>query len=104
MRGGDTEAEAGTAAAMPASRRARTTFTSPSLGPSAHARLTRCSRRERRPDLRTLGVRDAGFQGLGQGLAHRRQLDAVEDVLEEAADDQPLGVRPRETAGHRIEE
>src|SRR5438270_3902570 len=41
---------------------------------------------------------------LCERLADRRQLDPVEDVLEKAADDQPLGVLARETAGHGVEE
>src|SRR5262249_20564871 len=53
---------------------------------------------------RTLRLRDAGFEGLGQGVAHGRELDAVEDVLEEAADDQPLGVRTREATRHGVEQ
>src|SRR5439155_3037762 len=39
-----------------------------------------------------------------EGVADRLQIDTVEDVLEEAAHDQPLSLRARETARHEVEE
>src|SRR4051812_12778059 len=47
---------------------------------------------------------DAGFECLAERLAHRLELDAVEDVLEEAAHDQPLRLLLRETPSHRVEQ
>src|SRR5579864_7817164 len=44
------------------------------------------------------------LQRLRQRFPDRRQLDPVEDVLEEAADDQPLGVLTGQAAGHGVEE
>src|SRR5947208_15478960 len=51
-----------------------------------------------------LFVRDAGFERGRDGLAHRLELDAVEHVLEEAADDEALGLAPRQAPGHQVEE
>jgi hypothetical protein len=39
----------------------------------------------------SLRLRDASFERGAECFAHRLQLDAVQDVLEEAADDQALG-------------
>src|SRR4029450_8260686 len=47
---------------------------------------------------------DAGFERRLQRLAHRLELDAVEDLLVEAAHDQALGLAAGETAGHAVEE
>src|SRR5262245_46764437 len=51
-----------------------------------------------------LSLGDSRFQGLGERLADRLEVDPVEDVLEEAAHDQPLGLAAREPSGHQIEE
>src|SRR4051812_11510873 len=48
-----------------------------------------------------------GYAGFERGLervADRLELDPVEDLLVEAAHDQPLGLTPREPAGHAVEE
>ena len=45
-----------------------------------------------------------GPRGPRQEPPHRLELDSVEHVLEEAAQDQALRVGPREAAGHRVEE
>ena len=57
------------------------------------------------PRRRTrLALRDAGFERFAQGLAHGLELDAVEHVLEEAAQDQAFRVGLRQAARHRVEE
>src|SRR5687767_238000 len=48
--------------------------------------------------------RDAGFERGLECRSHRLELDAVEDLLVEAADDQPLGLAARETPRHAVEE
>ena len=45
-----------------------------------------------------LRLRNARFERRSERLAHRLELDAVEDVLEEAAHDQPLRLGAREPA------
>src|SRR3954466_1413539 len=52
---------------------------------------------------RRLGLRDAGFERVRERLAPRLELDPREPVLEEAADDQPLGLASREAARHQVE-
>ena len=52
----------------------------------------------------SLSAAGCGLRARRQRLAHRLELDPVEHVLEEAADDQPLGLGAREAAGHRVEE
>src|SRR3954469_18133327 len=51
----------------------------------------------------SLRGRDTCFQRVGERFPDRFELDPVEDVLEEAADDQPLGFALRESARHQVE-
>src|SRR6266550_1311191 len=51
-----------------------------------------------------LGLRNPGLEGLGDGLADGLELDPVENVGEEAAHDQALGLAPGDPARHRVEE
>src|SRR5262249_2700622 len=53
-------------------------------------------------DASSLG--DASFERGAECLAHGLELDAVEHVLEEAAHDQPLGLRARKPARDQVEE
>src|SRR6185503_17470715 len=48
--------------------------------------------------------RDAGFESGLQRVAHRLELDTVEDLLVEAAHDQALGLAAGKAAGHAVEE
>src|SRR5947199_10767456 len=50
------------------------------------------------------GLGNPRLEGCGKRLAHGFELDPVEDVLEEAANDQPLGVGAREPSRHGVEE
>src|SRR5579884_3524818 len=68
--------------------------------PSLRRTSVRCPGAEASP----LDLRDPGFERGRDRLADRLELDAVEHVLEEAADDQALRFRPREPAGHQVEE
>src|SRR6478752_2697370 len=90
MRGGDVVAEAGTAAAMPATKRTRTSFIEPSLVPSAHALLT-CGSRHlattapsartgRRPRCRAR-LRPGGPGTTAAGARGSRVLPADDAVL-----------------------
>src|SRR4051794_20578981 len=63
-----------------------------------HGRLLSLESRE------SLRLRDAGFERGAEGFAHGLQLDAVQDVLEEAADDQALRFLTREATRHQVEE
>src|SRR2546421_6124394 len=47
---------------------------------------------------------DTGFERGRKGLTHRLELDAVENVLEEAAHDQAFRLPAGETSGHGVEE
>src|SRR4051794_711305 len=49
-------------------------------------------------------LREARFERRAEGLAHGLQLDAIEDLGEEAAHDQALRLAAREPAGHEVEE
>ena len=51
-----------------------------------------------------LPLRDAGLERFAERFPHRLELDSVEHVLEEAAQDEALRVRLREAARHRVEE
>src|SRR3954471_6932617 len=53
---------------------------------------------------RRLGLRNAGFERRRERLTHRLELDPREHVLEEAANDQPLGLASGEATRHQIEE
>ena len=56
------------------------------------------------PRAARLALRDPRLERIGERLADRLELDPVEHVLEEAADDQPLGLRRgrgRGTSGRR---
>src|SRR5215211_7292118 len=48
--------------------------------------------------------RDAGFERGLEGRPHGLELDAVEDLLVEAAHDEALGLAARETPSHAVEE
>ena len=69
---------------------------------ASHARSMRLSRPV--AGLYELALRDAGLERGGERLANGLELDAVQDVLEEAAHDQPLRVSAGEAARHRVEE
>src|ERR1044072_6678387 len=47
---------------------------------------------------------NAGFEGALEGVPHRLELDAVEDLLVEAAHDEALGLPTRKPARHAVEE
>src|SRR4051794_28673449 len=57
-----------------------------------------------RPEGYGLGLRDAGFERGAERLPHRLELDPVEHVLEEAANDQALRLRPGKAPCHQVEE
>src|SRR5919109_1132979 len=57
-----------------------------------------------RLDSRSSRLGDPCLERLRQRLADRLELHPREDVLEETADDQPLGFGARETARHQVEE